>query len=191
VPFQKIGKSCGRALSVFGPGWGPRRTRALLLWPVVALIVAILVIRKASTVKDLAELISALAALGWPVIIVSIIYSFRPELRAFLSPLRKGKFLGTEFELDALQAKAVAAEQKADLPPISGSLSTTTGEFHLDATATVAVGRFDGLLDPDIRPPFREGCIWLVRPDGYAVCSTSNPGVVASYLDGHVQPSAR
>jgi FtsH-binding integral membrane protein len=60
---------------------------ALLLWPVVALFVAILVIRKASTVKDLADLISALAALAWPVIIVSIISWFRPELRAFLSRL--------------------------------------------------------------------------------------------------------
>jgi hypothetical protein len=109
----------------------------LLLWPIVVLIVAILAIRKASTVRDLAELISALASLAWPVIIIAAIYWFRPELRAFLSRLRKGKFLGTEFELDELQAKAEAAEAKAELPPISGSLSATMGDFHFDATATV------------------------------------------------------
>jgi hypothetical protein len=40
---------------------------------------------------------------------------FRPEIRAILSRIKKGKFLGTEFELDELQAKAVAAEKKAEL----------------------------------------------------------------------------
>jgi hypothetical protein len=135
---------------------------ALLLWPVVALFVAILVIRKASTIKDLADLISALAALAWPVIIVSIIYWFRPELRAFLSRLRKGKFLGTEFELDALQAKAVAAEQKADSPPISGSLSTTMGEFHLDATATVAVDRAQDAIEEVLREAGRSPRLGLM-----------------------------
>jgi hypothetical protein len=88
---------------------------ALLLWPVVVLIVAIVVIHKASTAKDLADLISSLASLAWPTIIISAIYWFRPELRVILSRIRKGKFLGTEFELDELQAKAVAAEAKAEL----------------------------------------------------------------------------
>jgi hypothetical protein len=67
--------------------------------------------------------------------------------------------------------------------------------FALFAQRTAAtdelLGRFEGLLDPDIRPPLRQDGIWLVRPDGYAACSTSNPAVIASYLDGLVQPSAR
>jgi hypothetical protein len=135
---------------------------ALLLWPVVALIVAILTIRKASTIKDLADLISSLASLAWPVIIISIVYWLRPELRAFLSRLRKGKFLGTEFELDELQAKAVAAEEKADLPPISGSLSTTMGDFHLDATATVAADRAQDAIEEVLREAGRSPRLGLM-----------------------------
>ena len=50
--------------------------------------------------------------------------------------------------------------------------------------------RFGGLLDPDIRPPFHDGGIWLVRPDGYVACSSRDAGVVASYLDGIVRPGA-
>jgi hypothetical protein len=108
----------------------------LLLLPILVLIVATLSIR-ASTVKDLAELISALASLAWPVIIITAISLFRADLRAFLPRLRKGKFFGIEVELDELQAKTGAAEAKAELPPVSGSLSTTLGDFQLHATATV------------------------------------------------------
>jgi hypothetical protein len=62
-----------------------------------------------------------------------------------------------------------------------------------ERTAATAglVKRFEGVLDPDIRPPFCEGGIWLVRPDGYAACSTNDPDVFASYLDGIVRLSAR
>jgi hypothetical protein len=49
------------------------------------------------------------------------------------------------------------------------------------------VRRFEGLLDPDLRPPLRERGMWLVRPDGYAACSGSDPGVIANYLDGIVR----
>jgi hypothetical protein len=82
--------------------------------------------------------------------------------------------------------------------PVAGQTPVGSGGaplFALFAERTAAtdelLGRFEGLLDPDIRPPLRERGIWLVRPDGYAACSTSNPGVVANYLDGLLQPSAR
>jgi hypothetical protein len=95
----------------------PERSHSLLLllWPIVALIIGILIIRKAPTAKDLADLISAIASLMWPVATVVIVSWFRPEIRAALSRLKKGKFLGTEFELDELQAKTVAAEAKVEL----------------------------------------------------------------------------
>jgi hypothetical protein len=51
--------------------------------------------------------------------------------------------------------------------------------------------RFEGLLDPDIRPPFRDGGVWLVRPDGYVVCSTDDTEVVANCLDRMVQSAKR
>ena len=82
----------------------------LLLGPLVALAIAILVVRRASTAKDLADLISAIASLAWPVVAVAIVSWFRPEVRAILSRVRKGEFLGMKFELDELQAKTEAAE---------------------------------------------------------------------------------
>jgi len=53
-----------------------------------------------------------------------------------------------------------------------------------DRTPAIAdlVGRFARLLDPAIRPPLRAGGIWLVRPDGYVACSTSDAQGVAHYL---------
>jgi hypothetical protein len=79
-------------------------------------MIAILVIRRASTAKDLADLISAFASLTWPVVTLVIVNWFRPEIRAILSRIRKGKFLGQEIELDELQAKAEVADAKAEMP---------------------------------------------------------------------------
>jgi hypothetical protein len=82
--------------------------------------------------------------------------------------------------------------------PVAGQTLVGSGDaplFALFAQRTTAtddlLARFEGLLDPDIRPPCREGGIWLVRPDGYAACSTNDPSVIVSYLDGLVRPSAR
>jgi hypothetical protein len=82
--------------------------------------------------------------------------------------------------------------------PVAGQAPVGSGGsplFALFAERTAAtadlVKRFEGLLDPDIRPPFREGGIWLVRPDGYAACSTNDPDAIASYLGCIVRPSAR
>jgi 2-polyprenyl-6-methoxyphenol hydroxylase-like FAD-dependent oxidoreductase len=55
------------------------------------------------------------------------------------------------------------------------------------ATAEL-VTRFTGLLDPEIRPPLHDGGMWLVRPDGYVACSSSETTVIGAYLDGLVRP---
>jgi hypothetical protein len=105
----------------------------LLLWPGVALVIAVLVLRLVSTAKELADLISAFAALMWPVVALAIVGWFRPEIRAILSRIRKGKFLGQEIELAELEAKTVAAEVKAeDWGASSGAL-----EPHREASGTV------------------------------------------------------
>jgi hypothetical protein len=39
------------------------------------------------------------------------------------------------------------------------------------------------LHDPDVRPPFGDGGIWLVRPDGYLACSSSNAEDLANFLE--------
>lgn len=113
----------------------PERSHSLilLLWPIVALIIGILVTRKASTAKDLADLISALASLTWPVIAVVIVNWFRSEIRAILSRIKKGKFLGQEIELAELEAKTVAAEEKAE----DWGASSGASEPHLEASGTV------------------------------------------------------
>jgi 2-polyprenyl-6-methoxyphenol hydroxylase-like FAD-dependent oxidoreductase len=82
--------------------------------------------------------------------------------------------------------------------PVDGQSPVGTGGvplFALFAERNVATAdllrRFEGLLDPEIRPPFRERGMWLVRPDGYVVCSTRDADVVAGCLDGMVQSGKR
>jgi len=64
--------------------------------------------------------------------------------------------------------------------------------FALFAEKSTAIAdltrRFDRLLDPEVRPAFHGGGIWLVRPDGYVACSSRDADVVADYLDGIVRP---
>jgi hypothetical protein len=90
----------------------------LLLWPLVALVIAILIIGRASTAKELSDLISAFASLIWALVPIAILISFSQEIRAILSRMRikKWKFLGIELELDELQAKTEAAEILAAAP---------------------------------------------------------------------------
>jgi hypothetical protein len=52
-----------------------------------------------------------------------------------------------------------------------------------EATANL-LQRCKGLLDPDVRPPFSQKGIWLIRPDGYVACSATDGGVIADYLGG-------
>jgi 2-polyprenyl-6-methoxyphenol hydroxylase-like FAD-dependent oxidoreductase len=82
--------------------------------------------------------------------------------------------------------------------PIAGRVPVGSGDmprFALFTEQTPATAglmrRFEGLLDPDIRPPLRESGIWLVRPDGYVACSSHDADVVAGYLDGIVRPSVQ
>jgi hypothetical protein len=53
-----------------------------------------------------------------------------------------------------------------------------------NAATTDLAKRYQGLIDPQIREPFHEGGIWLVRPD--VACAAEDAGVVAGYLDGIV-----
>jgi hypothetical protein len=113
----------------------PERTHRLLLllWPLIALVIVVLVVRRASTAKDLADLISAFASLMWPVVTIAIVNWFRPEIRAILSRIKKGKFLGQEIELAELEARTVAAEEKAE----DWGASSGASEPHLEASGTV------------------------------------------------------
>lgn len=80
--------------------------------------------------------------------------------------------------------------------PIAGAMPVGSGATPLfalfaDKSTPTAdlVGKFQALLDLDIRPPLRDGGIWLVRPDGYVACSSRDADMIARYLDGIVRPS--
>jgi hypothetical protein len=107
----------------------PERTHSLLLllWPLVALVIGVLVISLVSTAKELADLISAFASLTWPIVALAIVNWFRPEIRSVLLRIRKGKLLGQEFELAELEAKTVAAEERAEQQVASGGVPATPG----------------------------------------------------------------
>ena len=81
--------------------------------------------------------------------------------------------------------------------PVAGQVPVGSGgtpQFALfakeDSATVELMKRFAGLLDPDFRPPLRDGGMWLVRPDGYVACSSRDATAVGAYLDGLVRPSS-
>jgi hypothetical protein len=115
-----------------------------------------LVVRQASNAKDLADLMRALASLAWPGVAILAMYWFRSEIRSLLGRIRKGKFLGNEFELDALESKAAEAETTAELQAegkmqvdgIIGRAAAAQDEQTVHAAGTVT-------SPPDQRPADR------------------------------------
>ena len=138
----------------------PQRARHPLLWiwPLIVLIVAVLALRFVSNAKELADLISAFAALMWPVAVLTIVGWFRPEFRAVLSRIRKGKFLGQEIELDELQAKteeAEATEPGAVVISGAGSATGTASVSGVSASVDAIEGGFRTAQD-EIEEVIRE-----------------------------------
>jgi 2-polyprenyl-6-methoxyphenol hydroxylase-like FAD-dependent oxidoreductase len=86
----------------------------------------------------------------------------------------------------ALQAGPKPGER---IVPVAGRTPISAGDtprfaVFAERTAMVTdlVARFNTLLDPEIRTPFRPGGIWLVRPDGYLACSADDSEIIAGYL---------
>jgi hypothetical protein len=73
-------------------------------------------------VHNAADLIRAIAALTWPVVLIVFLFLARHEITGLLRRMRRGKALGAEFEfdepLDALERVAEKAEQNADRSPV-------------------------------------------------------------------------
>jgi hypothetical protein len=77
------------------------------------------------------------------------------------------------------------------VPPVTGQVPIGAGNaprFALFATPSDAVSglflEYGDLLEPTVRPPFSDGGIWLVRPDGYTACVArdGDVGSVGNYL---------
>jgi hypothetical protein len=134
----------------------PERTHSLLvlLWPLVALVIAILVIGRASTAKELSDLMSAFASLIWAVVPITILMSFSQEIRAILSRIRKGKLFRMEFELDELQAKTEAAE-------ISGTATSGDDRFY-EHTITLGPAPAEGEIEEVLREAARSPKLGLM-----------------------------
>jgi hypothetical protein len=108
-------------------------------------------------VKEIAELISALASLAYPLVVFGVLILFRSEIRRLLGRLKRGKFLSMEVELDELQQKTEAAE--AQIPIVAAF----QGEGRLRVNATVipaAQNEIEEVLREASRSP-RVGLILL------------------------------
>lgn len=99
---------------------------------------------------NVAQLISAIAQLLWPLVAFAAILMFRPQLTDLLQRLRKGKLFGQEIELGdslaKLEESANAAQSEvARLPPSSeqgtadnGSREQTDAASAIDRVITTA-----------------------------------------------------
>lgn len=87
------------------------------------------------------DLLTAFANYAWPAVVLIGLLIFRSELRGLVGRIRKGKFLGQEFELDpAAQAlRTLAAEDTQESP--SGDESAVDRAAVLESTAAVLEAR--------------------------------------------------
>jgi uncharacterized protein YutE (UPF0331/DUF86 family) len=129
----------------------PQHGHSLLLavlWPPVVLIIAVLALHHVTSAKDVADLISATASLLWPIIAFTVITWFRPELRALLARIRKGKFLGQEFELNEMLNNTDEAVVEAE-DTAAESISAATGTAEGTSSATAQAAPVDDRTDID------------------------------------------
>ncbi|MEA2742219.1 MAG: hypothetical protein QOG25_590, partial [Acetobacteraceae bacterium] len=75
------------------------------------------------------------------------------------------------------------------LPPIAGQITPGSGtnpQFVLlaepSAAITALIKQFGGLVDATLGTPPRDGGIWLIRPDGYVACTSSDANAVDDYM---------
>jgi len=83
---------------------------------------------------------------------------------------------------------------RSEEPPLGAGAAPLFALFaEAGADAGQLAARYAGILEPNVRKPFQEGGIWLVRPDGYTALATGHDGwnEVAAYLDriGYSTPS--
>jgi 2-polyprenyl-6-methoxyphenol hydroxylase-like FAD-dependent oxidoreductase len=127
-----------------------------------------------------------------------VMLGLSPVQHAFADTMTEVAIGYPESPLNGPSLGGAAPKPGERVVPVTGAVPVGSGNtplFALFAEKTTStadlVRRFAGLLDPDIRRPFHDGGIWLVRPDGYVACSSRDGDVVARYLDGIVRPSVQ
>jgi 2-polyprenyl-6-methoxyphenol hydroxylase-like FAD-dependent oxidoreductase len=75
--------------------------------------------------------------------------------------------------------------REGELPVGSGDTPRFVLFTEADDSSALLPARYPDLLESEIRKPFHEGGLWLVRPDGYTALATKNRNgnEVAAYLD--------
>jgi 2-polyprenyl-6-methoxyphenol hydroxylase-like FAD-dependent oxidoreductase len=127
-----------------------------------------------------------------------IMFGLAPVQHAFADTMSEVAIGYPDSPLNGASLSGAGPKPGERMPPTAGAMpvgSGATPRFALFAEKTAAIDdllrRFEELLDPDVRLPVRKDGIWLVRPDGYTASSTTDPGVIAGYLGGLLQPRAR
>jgi 2-polyprenyl-6-methoxyphenol hydroxylase-like FAD-dependent oxidoreductase len=100
------------------------------------------------------------------------------------SPLN-GPSLGGKLPKPGERVAPVASQE-----PVGSGTAPRFALYAEETPATVELIRtYPSLIDPAVRPPLAKDAIVVVRPDGYAACSSSDANVIAGYLDGLLRPS--
>jgi len=75
---------------------------------------------------------------------------------------------------------------REDDPPAGAGATPRFALFAEPGTAAAQfVSRYSGILEPEIREPFQQGGVWLIRPDGYVALATKRDqwDELTAYLD--------
>jgi 2-polyprenyl-6-methoxyphenol hydroxylase-like FAD-dependent oxidoreductase len=134
----------------------------------------------------------------------TLLQSLRNQLASLvlgLSPIRRNMTNAmTELSIGYPNGPLSKTEKSRRSGPTAGERApiATTGrrvgsggrpQFALfaqpDSAGTALFARHSDLLDPEVRPPFEQDGIWLVRPDGYVAMTANTSGwdKVGAYLD--------
>ena len=115
--------------------------------------------------------------------IAALVFGLSPVLRALASKMSE---LSIGYPISPLTPPAanhgLASPAPGERAPVLDKINPvgagTTPRFALfgqaDANGEALIKKYSDLLEPGFRPPFAEGHIWLVRPDGYVATVTKH-----------------
>ena len=87
---------------------------------------------------------------------------------------------------DGSPAPGERAPIRVEETPVGAGITPRFALFAgAGGAASQLMARYPGILEANVRKPFHEGGLWLVRPDGYTALVTGDDGwdQVAAYLD--------